>query len=469
MRNDDVGGFEEQERAERERLRSAVLAAVAECGFEETTVSFVCDLAGCSCQAFHHHYDDLTACLKDGCAGAVESSRTATISGWLGARGWRRRLHAACAALLGHVDANADAARAVLIESLGAGPPLTDHLRETVSGFERAVTMAFQLHPEGFPSSRQTPRAITGGVSRMIRMRLLDGRGSPSVAEELEDWICCYRSSDVCRIRPARPMRRGLQGPLRRGSLGPQGSWARADLGRTGPAWAGSLSREASGGVEGEGGAGRASRRTLFPGEGERERVLEALAHAMLQDGRQTLEDETVARFAGIEVADLRRRHGGVDGCLSDLLDGFLSESEAVLGQASRRAGSWPEAVRLGVVAFLRLLDVSPPLSRLLMLRLSLVPSFAAERRDAISESLMGFVCEGAPPPRHAPALLGDLLPGSISEMLDWALIFGGPKAMPGLADQVSFVLLAPYLGAEQAVDAIVASAEAERLGGSPG
>lgn len=438
MQAGQASGYEERDARQRQRLRAAAIGAIASDGYDAVSIARVCDLAGCSEVTFRRHYDDLAACLKDSCADALEQTRSAAISGWLSEHGWRARLLSACTSLLSFADANRDAARVVLVESVKAGPPLTDHMRQRVSGFERVLTMAFQLHPEGFPSSRHTPRAVTGGVKRLVRTRLVEAAEPAhpaALAAEIVDWICCYRTPSVERLRN-RTLTPSERAGVPEEELRPP-------------------SRRRSAAV---------ARSPLFPGDGEEERVLSALAHAMLQQGREVLEDETVARFAGISVERLTEAYGGAEGCMEGVLDAFFGEAAAHVAQAQRGAGAWPDSVRLGVAAFVRSLDVFPRMAQLCLLRLPLLPSLACRGEESICSHLISPLLAGAPAPEVAAGVLPDALTGALCEILPWAMLCGGPKKVKGLVDEICFLILAPYLGPEQAVSSILLSAEADRL-----
>src|SRR6476660_3329233 len=54
---------EEAERNQRERLFAAMVATVAEKGYEATTVADLVELSGVSRSAFYRHFDDKQACF----------------------------------------------------------------------------------------------------------------------------------------------------------------------------------------------------------------------------------------------------------------------------------------------------------------------------------------------------------------------------------------------------------------------
>ncbi len=429
---DYLDSSEYREQRQRERLCIAFVRAMADGGYEAMTIARVSELSGCSTEIFHRHYEDLVDCFCDACSYMLQESRSATVSGWLTVHGWSERLRRACHALLRHVEEHPDAARAVLVASLLGGPEVADHVREVVAFHERALVMGFQLHPEGFPTSRLTPRALTGGMRHALYLRMREDRESQIVelTGDLHAWIECHRSAGAARLPIARagPSAPRLPAPVPAGQ----------EPGQQTP---------------------------IFEGEEERAHVLETVAQLMLQRKRETLDDATVARFAGISATRFNADYGGVAACVTGIVDRFVAGSKAALAAGAARGEGWPESVRLAVVESVIHLDANRELTRLALLRLSLLPDVSGSRHAAIAEGIVSTALRDAPPPSHGGALIPDVLVGVVHELLTWVVAQGAFARLRALADHISFFLLAPYLGGEPAAQAVIASADAEWLG----
>ncbi len=426
MSDDYIDSSEYREQRQRERLCVAFVRAMADGGYETITIARVSELSGCSQETFHRHYEDLLACYRDACSYSLQESRSATVAAWLAVRGWSERLRRACYALLTHVEEHPDAARAVLVAALASGPEVADHVRETIAFHERALVMAFQLHPQGFPTSRLTPRALTGGMRHVLHLRMREGRERQiaGLADDLHEWIECHRSTAAARL----PFTAGGHG--RRGAAAPQ---PQAEL--------------------------------ILPVQDERSRVLETVAQLMLQPGRETLDGATVARFAGISAARFQADYGGVQTCATQVVDDFVCANGAALRLGAQQGKSWPESVRLAVVQSLAHIDANRELSMFALLRLALLPEVCSARHAALADGIVSVALDGAPAPLHAGRLVADALPGTVNELLTWTVAAGGFARLPALADQIAFFLLAPYLGGERAAEEVIASADAEWLG----
>lgn len=405
----------EQEKRQRAELRRALATVVASNGYESSGISDVCDLAGLPESTFRTYYDDLADCFEDVCFTAVQGARNAAMSGWLSARGWERRLRSACEAIVDHVESSPDAARAALLESLRGGPRTTAAVREALSFNERALVLAFQLRRGGFPTSRIAPRCIVGGVKRVLTKRLEGsvGGSGESLVDELIDWIMCFQSRSMRRL-----MTLAVLDP----------TWKRAEI----------VDR---------------------PIEDETADIREALIYAMLQEGRQSLDEETLARFA--ETSEERlRSHGGVSGALEALVKRFDLEAKEAIVEGYGKAKSWPGAVRGAARAAVGVLCKDWELSSVRMLRLPLVRSVAVKQDDGFSKMLVEVALRQAPAPVHAPAIAKEALIGAVDDALRWQV--ESIAGMRGFAEHLTFVLLAPHIGADAAASTIADIVERE-------
>ncbi|MFZ2050369.1 MAG: hypothetical protein WAU69_05480 [Solirubrobacteraceae bacterium] len=431
MSDDYIDSPRYREQRQRERLCVAFVQAMADGGYETITIARVSELSGCSQETFHRHYEDLLDCYRDACSYSLQESRSTTVAAWLAVRGWSERLRRSCHALLTHVEEHPDAARAVLVAALSSGPEVADHVRETIAFHERALVMAFQLHPHGFPTSRLTPRALTGGMRHVLHLRMREGREQQiaELADDLHEWIECHRSTAAARL------------PLIAGGR----VWARS---------AEPPKPQQSPHAE-----------SVLPIQDERLRVLDTVAQLLLQPGRDTLDGATVARFAGISAARFQADYGGVQICATRVVDDFVRANDAALRTGAQQGNSWPESVRLAVVQSLAHIDANRELAMLALLRLALLPEVCSARHAALANGIVSVALDGAPAPLHAGRLVADALPGTVNELLTWTVSAGAFARLPALADQIAFFLLAPYLGGERAAEEVIASADAEWLG----
>lgn len=457
---DYLGSPEFTEQRQRERLCSALVRAISDHGYEAITVARVAELSGYSKETFHRHYEDLADLFCDACSHTLQESRSATVTAWLTVHGWSERLRRSCQALLRHVEDHPAATRAVLVASLGGGPEIADHVRETIAFHERALVMAFQLHPQGFATSRLTPRALTGGMRHVIYLRMCEGRERQIAthADDLHEWIECHRSTAAARL----PLMQHPPQPAHRTAARLLDGLAPEPLGlATPPTTPPTIPPTIPPTVP-------LTTPPTVPtavDATESDRVMGIVAQLMLQEGLDALDDATVARFAGISAKRFAEDYGGLERCATVHLDRCLERVDAALAAGAARGRDWPESVRLSIVECLRCLDSDRPLARLVLLRLTLVPSVAELRHAALAQRIVSRVLEHSPPPRAGRGFVAEALVGVVGDLLTWVVASGMFARLPALANHISFFLLAPYLGGEAAAEAVIASADAEWLG----
>jgi AcrR family transcriptional regulator len=151
-------------------MLDAVVVAVAESGFAETTVADVVSLAGVSRRTFYEHFDDKLDCFlaayetrADAVLEHIESEVLALGNG----AGWRERVSAGLRAYVERLAGEPTFARVLNVDVLGAGPRALA-LRERILG-------RFVAQYRGLGADEQLLRALVGGIAELVQARLLAG------------------------------------------------------------------------------------------------------------------------------------------------------------------------------------------------------------------------------------------------------------------------------------------------------
>jgi AcrR family transcriptional regulator len=174
-------------RNQRERLAAGTIAAVAERGFNETTITQICAAAGVSRRTFYTYFSSKEECYLAAGATIVEHLRIAAEASSQGEEEWPVRVKAKLGATLEFLAVNPDLARFVLIAPQRAGEEVTSRYRWAL---ERAV----EYLGEGRPAGRRTPSdavaaSLVGGIVALIVRKVEDGEGErlpqllPDIAE----------------------------------------------------------------------------------------------------------------------------------------------------------------------------------------------------------------------------------------------------------------------------------------------
>lgn len=170
---------------QRERLLNGVVEAVAEHGWNATTIAKITAAAKISRRTFYEYFEG-----KEDCFGAAfEMIEAHVLDSILAAPGagepWPDRVRARLAALLDVLSRDNAVARCFLIEPLAAGGDVAGRYREAMQ------LLAGALRPEPMPSELDMEvrdQALIGGIATLIVRRLNSG-GAARLPELLPDLV----------------------------------------------------------------------------------------------------------------------------------------------------------------------------------------------------------------------------------------------------------------------------------------
>lgn len=157
---------------QRERLLNGVVEAVAEHGWNATTIAGITAAAKISRRTFYEYFEGKEDCF----AAAYEMIEAHVLDSMLTAPGageeWPDRVRARLAALLDVLARDAAVSRCFLVEPLAAGGDVAARYREAMQ------LLAGTLRPEPPPSQLNMEvrdQALIGGIATLIVRRLNSG------------------------------------------------------------------------------------------------------------------------------------------------------------------------------------------------------------------------------------------------------------------------------------------------------
>lgn len=197
-------------RNQRDRLAAGTIAAVAERGFNETTITQICAAAGVSRRTFYTYFSSKEECYLAASKTIVEHLRIAAEASSQGEDEWPLRVKMKLRATLEFLAVNPDLARFVLIAPQRAGEEVTSRYRSAVAS---AVDYLCAGRPSG--GGQRTPSdavaaALIGGMVALIVRKVEEGEGErlPDLLPDLvELFLTPYigRSEAVRIARSAAP------------------------------------------------------------------------------------------------------------------------------------------------------------------------------------------------------------------------------------------------------------------------
>jgi AcrR family transcriptional regulator len=175
--------------SQRDRMIEAMIAAVAEKGFSETTVADIISRAGVSRATFYEQFADKEDCFIAAYADVMGSMLTFVAEGFAadGDRDWIDSVRGGARSLLSYLAQNPVAVRVGIVEGFGAGARARDHYQEAVGSFFPFLDAGRELIDDGDRVPREAARVVVGGISAMVFNEASAGRAGnlPNLLPEM--------------------------------------------------------------------------------------------------------------------------------------------------------------------------------------------------------------------------------------------------------------------------------------------
>jgi AcrR family transcriptional regulator len=167
---------------QRERLIAGMIEAVAEHGFNETTITTIVKAAGVSRPTLYVHFANREACFVAAYEACFEYVRASMLAATARTEEWTERVRAGLAGLLAVFVADPDLARFFLLAPAGAGDEIAARHHEAMGNIVSALTA--DAPREAGEISRDRAQVLAGGISHLIERGLNAGEG-----EELRELL----------------------------------------------------------------------------------------------------------------------------------------------------------------------------------------------------------------------------------------------------------------------------------------
>jgi AcrR family transcriptional regulator len=400
---------EEAGRNQRERLFAAMVATVAEKGYEATTVADVVELSGVSRSAFYRHYEDKQACFL----AAIEAMVGPTLERLRGdesvAPGLDRARHAFETLIETIVDQPA-AAKMCIVEVYAAGPEgaaLVDRMMESATQLAAGL---FKQVPDRQGMPIELVHAIVGGIQKVIHKRLYRGQEEEltELIPQLWDWLFRY---------PVPP------GPLK-----------------------------------------ATRRRTVkaLPFEDRQklanppERILRALAAVVGEKGYPDTTVADVVERAGTSQRTFYEHFKNKEDAIVAALDSGSAHMLAAALPAFRRAPDWKHAVHDTQEAMFAFGAEEPEYARMGGVEMYAAGKRALDQREIVTEGMEGLLAPGYELKPDTPPIAAEAIGGALYSVLYDHVNKKGPETLPEIVPTVVYVTLAPFLEAEDAYEVAI-------------
>lgn len=397
------------ERNQRERLFAAMVATVAEKGYEATTVADLVQLSGVSRSAFYRHYDDKQACFLAAVEAMVEPTLR-RLGADESAPAGMERARQAFASLIELIVAQPAAAKMCIVEVYAAGPEGAALVDRTMDSATALAAQLLEQVPEREGMPIEVVRALVGGIQKTIHKRLYRGQEEEllELVPQLWDWLFSY---------PVPP------GPLRA---------TRRRVVKAVPF----AERQAQ----------------ASPAE----RLLRALAAVVAEKGYP---DTTVAEI--VERASTSQRtfyehFRNKEDAIVAALDSGSAHMLAAALPAFRRAPDWAHAVHDTQEAMFAFGAEEPEYARLGGVEMYAAGRRALDQREVVTEGMEGLLAPGYELEPETPPIAAEAIGGALYSLLYDHVNKKGPETLPDLVPTLVYVTLAPFLGGEEAYEVAI-------------
>jgi AcrR family transcriptional regulator len=273
--------------------------------------------------------------------------------------------------------------------------------------FEGLIAASIGSPSRGETLSPTIAKGIVGGVERVARVYLLAGELDElsATAGELSTWVSSYRpwsrSTPAQRPEAATRPRAGLRGK---------------DQGL---------------------------------------RILRAAAAIATSDGYSALSVPRIVRVAGVSEEMFNTIYHGpdvIEACFLAAFDLLGAEALVCAARASRDAAGWPEGVRSGITALLDHVAVHPFLGHVAFVEIFSVGPSAIERRSRMLQKFADVFIRHIPDSHRPSELVAEAIVGAIWAVIHDYVARGHVDRLHELADDATYLALAPVIGHDDAV-----------------
>ncbi len=398
---------EEAERNQRERLFAAMVATVAEKGYEATTVADLVELSGVSRSAFYRHFADKQVCFLAAIEALAEPALE-TITGGLESPDKppdKELAKRAFETLLKLIVAQPAAAKMCFVEVYAAGPEGVALVDRTLDAFEVLVKRMLDSIPghENMPS--EIVRALIGGIQKVIHKRLYRGEEEELVglAPQLWDWIFCYPPPPGPLRAPRRRSLKARPFEERQAASNPP------------------------------------------------ERLLRALAAVVSEKGYPETTVAEIVDRAKTSQRTFYENFANKEEAMVAALDSGSSQMLAAALPAFRRASDWSGAVHDTQEAMFNFGVQEPEYARLGAVEMYGAGKRALEQREVVTEGMEGLLAPGYELKPDIPPITAEAIGGALYALFYDHVKQKGAERLAEMVPLAVYVTLAPFLGAEDA------------------
>jgi AcrR family transcriptional regulator len=390
---------------QRERLLAAAVVAIAERGYDQTPVADLLALSGISRTTFYQHFPGgKQECFLAAVDAAMGAGLAAVEQATADDGTWEERFGRALDALARTIVEQPAAARLCLVDVYSAGPEGLEHAEEAGARFGWLITQALGYSPERAGVPPMVVTGIVGGLRKVLETRVVRGYADalPALMPELGAWALAYTN-------PPTPIRRP----------------------RTRPPTAGA---------------------TRFVVHDQVDRIFGAVAEVVAEKGYPALTLDDIVKGASASLTTFYQHFDGKEEAFLAAYDTAMAQAAAAAMPPYRWSRGWPLAVRAALDAYLSFFAAEPLWARLATVDVLTAGPRALEHRNRTLGLFQEILQPGYEQAPGASPLATEAIGGAIHALMYEQIRRRGPQHLSQILPAATFMALAPFVGAEEAV-----------------
>src|ERR1700691_944246 len=402
---------------QRIRMHGAMIEAIATRGYRNTSVKHVIGLAGVSRRAFYEQFENKEDCFLETFDLIVHRGIKRINWAYRSTAGnTEERMRTAFRAFVEEVQSNSKALHLVMIDAQTAGPGGLRRQRRITAMLEGLMSRSFADRRETEALPLPVVRAIVGGLRRatLIRLRADRIEDLSALAEEMLRWSLLFRSPAVAELRPRSCSNLPFAQPLK---LEP------------------------------------AARRR----ESDRARLLRCTIDLALRERFEDLSALRIADEAGVSIEKFLALFADKEACYLAALDMLGDDVLQLVANPSLVSTEWSSAVCETIDSLLAYLASRPARTIMLSTKALEGGPRAVENTMDLAHEIATLLTEGAPQDAQGK-LAVEGVAGALWHTLYSEVVAGRGHRLPILGEFLSYVVLTPFIGPEEAVRAVLAS-----------
>jgi len=338
-------------------------------------------------------------------------------------QGWEEQLRAGLLAFAREVAETPEGARLALIEAF-ACPSAFARMEHTIGLFETLLARSFASANDGREMPPLVVTAIVEGIVQVALARLLSDREAslPEEVDGLVRWAASLCDPAAAEVFAATE------------SLAPAGTAPQAS------------------------GANYPPNRLLGD---ERRMILSVTARLVAEEGYAALTMPRIGAAAGLSRRRLESHFENVNDCFLGVLELLTGRVLANARHAYFSAPDWPTGVRLAIASICRELAEDPALAKFALSEVFAAGRDAVDWRATLAANLSSFLHGSAPLEQQLTELEAEASIGAVGAVLRHYGARDEAKRVWEATQVLSYLVLAPALGARETADLLRAEREA--------